>query len=247
MKDHRFDYILPLIKKVGNIPKLDDADLLENFKQIDSLMFKIKNNRQINNPMLIVKNDLILDEIKNIILKDPAVLRVQNKMGQNLGMLASNYKVEPIIELSLEDAVAYKQQDCKHGNFIAMYVANNKLEDLVISILDNPKIAVQQNFQGEILGMCCAYNHLEKATLKALDNVEASRRVSKIGYNTGAYAIVTQLKEPSLKALKDPVAGKHRIPTGQLVDELAIREFGADAEKVISKRESKLKATDKAF
>lgn len=117
-----------------------------------------------------------LDEkIATIFKKYPEILTIQNKCRENLGMIATQYKLEQSVLVALDNETASLQQD-KWGYNIGMSAVCYGLERAVLKALDNKEASLQQNALGYNIGMLATIKRIQKAASKSMENKEACKQ-----------------------------------------------------------------------
>lgn len=97
-------------------------------------------------------------------------------------------------------------QDAR-GRNLCMHAAAQKLENLVMFMLDFPEVRIQQNKRGANAGMYAANYNLEEATIKALDDkIASTQQTYDQQLNIGMIAAMHQLERATIKALDNETA-----------------------------------------
>lgn len=165
-------------------------------------------------------NQEYMTAIKGFIEQHPEILAIQNKNGENLGMIACKRHDEEFAMFCLKSRVASTQRDIR-GRNIGMYACMFGLEDVAMRALDNPKASVQVDAKGRNIGMFCALYGMEDATIKALKNKQASEQQAKdTKFNIGMYAVAGGMIRATGEAMKNPVARKQTNARGRSLESL---------------------------
>lgn len=166
-------------------------------------------------------NQGYMTAVKEVIKQHPEILTIQNKHGENLGMIACKKHDEEFAMFCLKSRVASIQRDNK-GRNIGMYACMFGLENVAMKALDNPKASVQIDAKGRNIGMFCALYGLENATIKALKNKQASTQQCKgTKFNIGMYAVGSGMVRAVSEAMKNPVAREQTNARGRSLESLS--------------------------
>lgn len=144
----------------------------EVFKNVCEIFERLNNDKQVKNKSLAKLNELFETY--------PEILTIQNREGENLGMIACKMKLEKIVLAILNNHEASIQQD-KNGNNIGIHAVYNNLEEAMLKALDNEEASTEQNNMGYNIGMCAASRGLKKVVEKALQNPAAKAQKTKTG------------------------------------------------------------------
>lgn len=205
---------MSLIEKLKKIIEKSDTTITSVDFTYDLIIEELKNYEIEEIDLEIAGDEKLFQEkqqqatkkILSLINENDDVLKIVDKEGYNIGMLAAKLKLEDVVLRALDNMEASLQQSYIGKMNIGMYAAEYDLEKATIKALDNAEASLQQSTYRENIGMKAAKYGLEEATIKALDNYEASIQQDFWGYNIGMYAVQSRLEKASLKALDNEKA-----------------------------------------